>query len=105
MDRRSKERVDHCRCNQCDQRYENGVQQVTATIVDDDTTLVNLTLAPTAWPRTAVPRASRRRCRNPSTQNVTVNLAFTGSATLGSDYTRSAAAITILAGNTSGSLT
>ncbi len=83
---------------------ENGVQQVTATIVDDDTANVNLTLAPTSLAENGGTASVTATLSNPSTQNVTVNLAFTGSATLGSDYTRSAAAITILAGNTSGSL-
>src|SRR5206468_7031819 len=40
-----------------------------------------------------------------SGQTVTVNLAFSGTATLASDYTRSGASITIPAGSLSGSVT
>src|SRR5207253_2161495 len=41
----------------------------------------------------------------PSGQNVTVNLAFSGTATLANDYTRSATSILIPPGSTSGSIT
>lgn len=40
-----------------------------------------------------------------SVSNVTVSLAFSGTASLGSDYTRSGTSITIPAGSTSGSIT
>ncbi|MCX6880122.1 MAG: hypothetical protein NTW21_40905 [Verrucomicrobia bacterium] len=42
---------------------------------------------------------------NPSLQDVTVNLAYSGTAPLGAGYTRSATSITILAGDTSGFVT
>src|SRR6266568_2830636 len=41
----------------------------------------------------------------PSSLSVTVDLAFSGSATLGSDYTRSGTSIVIPPGSTNGSIT
>ncbi len=52
---------------------ENGVQQVTATIVDDDTANVNLTLAPTSLARKRRHRDGHRDVVEPSTQDVTIN--------------------------------
>ncbi len=73
------------------------VQQVCRDVVDDDTANVNLTLAPTSLAEKRRHRERHGDVVESVDADVTVNLAFTGSATLGSDYTRTAAAITIVA--------
>src|SRR6185369_11462276 len=85
---------------------ENGTQQVTATITDDETApLVNLILSGSPLAENGGVATVRATLSNPSTQNVTVNLGFTGTATSGSDYVASSTSIVILAGATSGSIT
>ncbi len=85
---------------------ENGTQQVTATIVDDDSApSVTLALAPSSMVENSGTATVTARLSNPSTQPVTVQLDFTGSATFNSDYSASGVAITIPAGQTSGSIT
>ncbi len=85
---------------------ENGTQQVTATIVDDDSApSVTLALAPSSMVENSGTATVTARLSNPSTQPVTVQLDFTGSATSNSDYSPSGVAITIPAGQTSGSIT
>ncbi len=88
---------------------ESGAQQVTATITDDEAAVVvpTVTLALSGSPMAegggvAIVTATLSVT---TTVDVTVNLAFSGTATLTSDYTRSGTAITIPAGNTSGQIT
>ncbi len=85
---------------------ENGTQSVTATIVDDES-VPSITVS--AFPSSLIENGGTATVwttlSNPSTQDVTINLTFTGTATLDSDYSRSGTAITVLAGQTSGSLT
>ncbi len=84
---------------------ENGVQQVTATIVDDDTApSVTLSVSPSSLAENGGLATVRAFLSNPSTQDVTVNLAFSGTAG-GADYSASGTSIVITAGNTSGSIT
>jgi len=85
---------------------ENGSQQVTATINDDDSApSVTLSLAGSPLAENGGVATVTATLSNPSTQDVTVNLGFTGTATNVSDYSRSGTSITITAGNTSGSIT
>ncbi len=84
---------------------ENGVQQVTATIVDDDTApSVTLSVSPSSLAENGGLATVRAFLSNPSTQDFTVNLAFSGTAG-GADYSASGTSIVITAGNTSGSIT
>jgi len=84
---------------------ENGSQQVTATITDDDSQpSVSLIVANSPLAENGGVATVTARLSNPSTQDVTVNLAFTGSATLNSDYSASSNSVLILAGQTSGSI-
>jgi hypothetical protein len=82
-----------------------GISQQTVTIVDDDQlptaslTLLNNSLAENGGSATVVATLSFV-----PTQAVTVNLAFSGAATNGVDYSASAASILIAAGSTSGSV-
>ncbi|MBF0371091.1 MAG: cadherin domain-containing protein [Magnetococcales bacterium] len=86
---------------------EDGSQQVTATITDDDDP-PNVTLslddnAPAEAGGVATVTATLDAA---SSQDVTVNLAFSGTATdSGTDYTASGAAIVIAAGDTTGTIT
>jgi len=85
---------------------ESGTQQVTATITDDET-LPTVTLGLSGSPMAeaggvATVTATLSAATN---QLVTVNLAFSGTATLNTDYTRSASSITIPAGSLSGQIT
>ncbi len=60
---------------------ENGVQQVTATIVDDDTApSVTLSVSPSSLAENGGLATVRAFLSNPSTQDFTVNLAFSGTA-------------------------
>jgi hypothetical protein len=85
---------------------ESGTQQVTATITDDDP-LPTVTLGLTGSPMAeAGGVATVTATLSPlSGQSVTVNLTFSGTATLTSDYTRSGTSITIPAGSLSGAIT
>ncbi len=85
---------------------ENNTQQVTATITDDESVpLVNLALAPNTFAENGGTATVTATLTNPSTQAVTINLAFSGAATSGVDYSASATTITIPAGSTAGSIT
>jgi len=84
---------------------ENGTQQVTATITDDDappTVVLGLSGSPMAEAGGVATVTATLSAV--SGLPVTVNLAFSGTATLTSDYTRSATSITIPAGSVSGSI-
>jgi large repetitive protein len=86
---------------------ESGTQQVTVTIIDDDDVTVTLGVDKTSLAEDGSqnPATVTATLSGPSTQQVTVNLGFTGTATLTSDYTRSGTQIVIPAGSTSGSVT
>ncbi len=85
---------------------ENGTQSVGVTVTDDDPQpSVTLSLAGSPLAENGGVATVTARLSNPSTQTVTINLSFTGSATNLSDYSRSATSITISAGQTSGSIT
>ena len=83
---------------------ENGTQQQTVTIMDDDGPTVTLSgggaIAEAAGSRNITATLSAT-----SVQDVTVNLAFSGTATLTSDYTRTGTSITIPAGSLTGFIT
>jgi YD repeat-containing protein len=83
----------------------NGSQQVTATIIDDDGPSVTLALSPATVAESGTTATVTATLSAVSLQPVIVDLAFSGTATLTSDYTRSATSITIGAGATSGSVT
>lgn len=84
---------------------ESGTQQQTVSITDDDATPTvtlstgSATIAENAGTTTVIATLSAI-----SGQDVTVNLAFTGTATLSNDYTL-ATSVSIPAGNTSASIT
>jgi hypothetical protein len=83
---------------------ENGIQQVTLTITDNDTApTVSIALASSSIAENGGTTAVIATLSNPSTQEVTVNLGYTGTASNGTDYSRSGTTITIAAGSTSGS--
>lgn len=78
----------------------------TVTIIDDDAG-PNVTLSLTGDPMAEAAGASTVTATLSaiSAQDVTVNLAFSGTATLTDDYTRSGTSIVITAGNLTGSIT
>ena len=85
---------------------ETGTQQVTATIAEDDPAPgVTLSLTGSPLAEAAGPATVTATLAAVSGLPVTVNLAFSGSATLTDDYTRSGTSITIPAGQTTGSIT
>jgi hypothetical protein len=83
---------------------ENGIQQQTVTIMYDDGPSVTLSgggsIAEASGSRNITATLSAT-----SVQDVTVNLGFSGTATLTDDYTRTGTSITIPAGSTTGSIT
>ncbi len=84
---------------------ENGTQQVTITITDDETTpTVTLSRSSATIAENGGTAAVIATLSNLSTQDVTVNLSFSGTATNNVDYSRSATSITVPAGATSASL-
>jgi len=84
---------------------ENGTQQVTATITDDDNApAVSLSLTGSPLAENGGVATVIATLSNPSSQAVVVSLDFTGTATSGSDYNFSTTSITIAAGQTSGSI-
>ncbi len=84
---------------------ENGTQTVTAVISDDDPPpIVTLSLSAAALTENAGTINVRATLSATSTQDVTVNLAFTGSATFNADYSASNNSLLILAGQSSGSI-
>jgi hypothetical protein len=86
---------------------ENTPQQVTATITDDDPAPPTVTLALTGSPmaEAAGEATVTATLSATSASAVTVNLAFSGTATLSDDYTRSGTSIVIAAGDTTGTVT
>lgn len=85
---------------------ESLTQQVTATITDDDAVPnVTLGIAPATIAEAASTAIVTVTLSAISGQDVTVDLAFGGTATNLLDYTRSSTQIVILAGNTSGTAT
>ena len=85
---------------------ELGTQQDTVTITDDDAApSVTLAIAPANITEAAGTATATATLSAISGQDVTVNLAFSGTATIVGDYTSSGVQIVILAGNTSGSVT
>ncbi len=85
---------------------ENGIQQVSATIVDDETVpLVNLASSPTSLNENGGITTITATLTNPSTQPMVVDLGFAGSAIFGVDYSVSTTSIFIAAGETSASTT
>lgn len=85
---------------------ESGTQQVTATITDDDNGVnVSLSVADSPFAENGGVATITATLAAISGQDVTVNLAFSGTATNVTDYTRSATSITISAGDTTGSIT
>lgn len=86
---------------------ESGTQQRTVTITDDDAT-PTVTIA---WSNTSIgegPAGTSNAVATLSTasgRTVTINLAWSGTATLGADYTVTGSTITIPAGSTSGFVT
>ncbi len=85
---------------------EAGTQSITATITDDETQpSVSLVLADSPLAENGGVATVRATLSNPSTQDVTVTLGFSGSATNNTDYSASSNTIVILAGQTSGSIT
>ncbi len=84
---------------------ENGTQQVTITITDDDSEpTVTLSRSSATIAENGGTAAVIATLSNLSTQDVTVNLSFSGTATNNVDYSRSATSITVPAGATSASL-
>ncbi len=85
---------------------ENGVQQQTITITDDDSApLVNLAVSPSSFFENDGTTTVTATLTNPSTQAVTINLAFSGTATSGVDYSASGTKHHDPAGSTAGSIT
>jgi hypothetical protein len=85
---------------------ENGVQQATTTIVDDEgLPTVTLTATPSSIAEAAGVATFTATLSAASGLPVTVDLAFSGTATLTDDYTRSGVQITIPAGSTTGTIT
>jgi len=85
---------------------ENGSQQVVATIVDNDSQpSVSLSVAGLPFNEASGLVTVRATLSNPSSQTVTVNLGFTGTATNTTDYSRSGTQITIPAGTLTGAVT
>ncbi len=85
---------------------ENGTQQVTMTLYSfgDDIT-VTLSKGTSTITESSGSTTFTATLSGTSYQNVTVDLAYSGTATLTSDYTRTGTSITIPAGSTSGSVT
>ncbi|MCJ8269167.1 MAG: hypothetical protein MJK04_07160, partial [Psychrosphaera sp.] len=83
---------------------ENGNQQQTINITDNDTTNVSLSVDNTTIAETGGSSSIIATLTQATYENVTVNLALTGSATT-NDLTLSTGAITIAAGQTVGSIT
>ena len=85
---------------------ESGIQQVTATIDDDDPAPdVVLSLVDSPLPEAGGVATMTATLSAASSQTVTVDLGFSGTAIHNSDYTRSNTQIVIPAGSTTGSIT
>ncbi len=77
---------------------------VTANIIDDDLTPVNLSLSGSPFKENAGIATVTAVLDQPSANNVIVGLDFAGTGGFGTDYTASATFITILAGQTNGQI-
>ncbi|NQV27253.1 MAG: hypothetical protein HQ518_23135 [Rhodopirellula sp.] len=85
---------------------ELGTQQVTTTITDDDVApSVTLGISPATIAEATGSATLTATLSAVSGNDVTVNLAFSGIATLTDDYTRTGTQIVIPAGQTAGSVT
>ena len=84
---------------------ENGTQQATVTITDNETIpTVTLTGTTTIAENAAGVATLTATLSNAATTDVTVTIAYTGTA-VGADYTASSVTITIPAGSTTGTVT
>jgi hypothetical protein len=85
---------------------ESGMQQVTATITDDDPPpAATLSLSGSPFAENGGVATVTATLANASSSTVTVNLGFTGTAANPADYTRSGTSIAIPAGSLTGSIT
>ena len=84
---------------------ENGTQQQTVTISDDDNASVSLTASTASLTEAGATATITATLDKSSFENMTVNLGYTGTATNGTDYVGSPTNITILAGQTTGTTT
>ena len=84
---------------------ENGTQQVTGTVVDDDGTTVSLLLAGSPFAENSGLAKVTALLSSTSSVDVTVQLGFTGTATAGVDYSASAPQIVVPAGQISAAIT
>jgi hypothetical protein len=85
---------------------ENGVQQITATIVDDDAQpSVDLSLLGEVLFENGGTSTVIVQLTNLSVQDVTVSLGLSGTATQNVDYSASSVQVTVPAGQLSGSIT
>ena len=86
---------------------EDGDQQVTVTITDDDAALPTVTLSvdPDAIAEAGGEATVTATLSEAAGTDVTVTLAYSGTATPADDYTNSGAEIVIAAGDTTGSVT
>lgn len=84
---------------------ENGTQQVTITILDDETQpVVNMSSSTTSIVENVGRAYVVFQLANASYQDVTIGIGFSGSATLNTDYSASSNSLIVTAGNTSGSI-
>lgn len=85
---------------------ESGTQQMTVTITDDDDApTYTLSVNNSAIAEAAGTATVTATLNTASGQDLTVSLAFSGTATVTDDYTRSATTIAISAGSTTGTVT
>ena len=85
---------------------ENGTQQVVVTIADDDPEPnVSLSVVGSSLNENGGAATITATLSNPSVNNVTVELSYSGTATNNADYSRSGAQIVIPAGQLTGSIT
>ena len=84
-----------------------GAQSQVSVLLKDDegTPTVALSVAPPAITEAAGSSTVTATMSNPSSSDVTVNLGYTGTATLTDDYTYNSTSITITAGQTTGTAT
>ncbi|MFT4925209.1 MAG: Leucine-rich repeat (LRR) protein, partial [Phenylobacterium sp.] len=86
---------------------ENGIQQQTLTIIDDDfnAVVVSLAVSPASLGEYNAVSTVTATLDSVTTADVTVNLAYSGTATNGTDYTASSNTLVIAAGQTTGQTT
>jgi len=82
---------------------ESGVQQQTVTLVDDETANVSLNVNSTSIEEATGFTQITATLNQASFEDVTITLAYSGSATSGFDYTTPNSTITITQGQTTGS--